>query len=718
MTEPTAEEVLDIALINRARLDPTAEAALFAFDLNEGLAPGTISTVSKQPLAWSDALNIAARAHSQSMISNDYFAHTDPTTGSTPQSRVGAAGYVGSAGENIAARGSTSALTPAQALPVEHADLFVDNGVAGRGHRLNMLTDSYQQIGTGIAGGVTHNVFGQTLNTVMLTEDYGVPTSPGQFLTGIAYNDSDANAFYSIGEGRAAISIATSGGNLATGTAGAFSGAIGAGLQSLTFSGGDLVASVTLVATIVSGRNALINLIGQSTIETSTSIAETSGITQIIGLGTIGLMLAGGGGDDTIIGTKGDDVLIGGIGNDLLVGGGGFDTANHSGTRSNYTIQRNVDGSITITDARVGSPDGADTVAHVEKLQFSDGVMHTVAPRDFSGELTTDLLLHNSNNHAAAVWLMKGTQVLSNPIIGTQAAGWNITHTADFNGDGKADLLLQNLSTQQASVWLMDGTTVTSSPVIGTEAPGWGVVHVSDFNGDAKSDLLLQNGNTLAMWLMDGTTVLANPVIGTIAPGWNLTQYGDFNGDGKTDLLLENPTSKQVSIWQMDGTTVTSSPVIGTEALGWGIVHTADFNGDNKSDLLLQNGNTLALWLMNGTTVTANPVIGTIAPGWNLTHYGDFNGDGKTDLLLENPTTLQAAFWLMNGTTVMSSPVIGTEAPGWGIVDVTDLNADGKSDLLLENNNHDLAVWLMDGTTVTANPVIGHIASGWDFLGV
>ena len=103
MTEPTAEEVLDIALINRARLDPAGEAALYGIDMNEGLAPGTISAVSKQPLAWSDALNTSARAHSQSMISNDYFAHNDPTTGSTPQSRGDAAGYVGSVGENISA---------------------------------------------------------------------------------------------------------------------------------------------------------------------------------------------------------------------------------------------------------------------------------------------------------------------------------------------------------------------------------------------------------------------------------------------------------------------------------------------------------------------------------------------------------------------------------------------------------------------------------------
>ena len=52
MALPTAQELLDIALVNRARLDPAAEAALFGIDLNEGLAPGTISAASKQPLAF------------------------------------------------------------------------------------------------------------------------------------------------------------------------------------------------------------------------------------------------------------------------------------------------------------------------------------------------------------------------------------------------------------------------------------------------------------------------------------------------------------------------------------------------------------------------------------------------------------------------------------------------------------------------------------------
>ena len=70
----TALEQMLLELINRARLDPAAEAARFGIDLNEGLAPNTISGVSKQPLAMNETLLSVARAHSQDMIDRDYFA--------------------------------------------------------------------------------------------------------------------------------------------------------------------------------------------------------------------------------------------------------------------------------------------------------------------------------------------------------------------------------------------------------------------------------------------------------------------------------------------------------------------------------------------------------------------------------------------------------------------------------------------------------------------
>ena len=64
----TANEQYLLELINRARLDPTAEAQLYGLaDLNRGLPAGSISTAAKQVLAPNEYLNIAARSHSQWM---------------------------------------------------------------------------------------------------------------------------------------------------------------------------------------------------------------------------------------------------------------------------------------------------------------------------------------------------------------------------------------------------------------------------------------------------------------------------------------------------------------------------------------------------------------------------------------------------------------------------------------------------------------------------
>ncbi len=99
-------------------------------------------------------------------------------------------------------------------------------------------------------------------------------------------------------------------------------------------------------------------------------------------------VLAGGGADtilggdanDTIYGdyngyttnVDGNDRITGGGGNDTIYGGGGTDTAVYSGTRSQYEITQNGDGSFTVKDL-VNGRDGTDKVYDVENFRFADG---------------------------------------------------------------------------------------------------------------------------------------------------------------------------------------------------------------------------------------------------------------------------------------------------------------------------------------------------------
>ncbi|MEZ0168943.1 beta strand repeat-containing protein [Microvirga sp. TS319] len=77
---------------------------------------------------------------------------------------------------------------------------------------------------------------------------------------------------------------------------------------------------------------------------------------------------------NVITGNGGDNVLTGGKGNDLLDGGAGRDVAVFSGARTNYVIARQFDGTLTVTDSRVGG-DGQDTLSNFESLQFTDGTI-------------------------------------------------------------------------------------------------------------------------------------------------------------------------------------------------------------------------------------------------------------------------------------------------------------------------------------------------------
>lgn len=81
-------------------------------------------------------------------------------------------------------------------------------------------------------------------------------------------------------------------------------------------------------------------------------------------------VLLGGTGNDTILGGDGADLIQGDDGDDSIDGGKGFDTVAFSGSLSDYTINANADGSVTITDKR--GTDGTDALTGVEVLKFQD----------------------------------------------------------------------------------------------------------------------------------------------------------------------------------------------------------------------------------------------------------------------------------------------------------------------------------------------------------
>lgn len=327
MAEPTAFEQYALELINRARLDPSAEAARAGIGLNDGLAAGTITTAAKQPLAMTPRLIDAARGHGDWILATDTFSHTG-AGGSSPGDRMQAAGYTFAGswtwGENIALRSGAIGATTVELL---HRQL-----VESPGHRVNIMHDGFREAGLGLSQGDWAG-----MGATVLTENFAKSGS-AVFLLGVAFDDRDGDRFYDPGEGLGGVSLGIR--NIATGavtqastwSAGGYQLALAPGSYEVTFSGGGIATPVTKPVTIGASNVKLdldVDVVPGGMTLTGTAAAGAHyggpGADLLSGLGGADT-LVGAGGNDTLLGGAGGDRLDGGTGADRLLGGGGIDT--------------------------------------------------------------------------------------------------------------------------------------------------------------------------------------------------------------------------------------------------------------------------------------------------------------------------------------------------------------------------------------------------------
>ncbi len=228
----TAEEQMMVELINRARMDVSAEVAR----QGEGLA-SNISPADDTPLAVVQTLSEASRDHSQNMDNLQFFDHEDPA-GDLPWDRAEDAGHANTyVGENIAVIASFSTNFDDQArVEALHAGLWESDG-----HQRNMLRDDWTEIGAGYDYGSYAGYNGGTY----VTTKFG---DTGQtYLTGVVIDDQDDDDFYDIGEGQGGVRItAVDNSNpesvytTSTWDAGGYTLALPSGTYTVTFEGGDL----------------------------------------------------------------------------------------------------------------------------------------------------------------------------------------------------------------------------------------------------------------------------------------------------------------------------------------------------------------------------------------------------------------------------------------------------------------------------------------------
>lgn len=255
--QPTAQEVLVVELVNRARANPGAEAARLGIGLNEGLSGQQITDTPKQPLAHNLLLIESARNHSQWMLDTDTFSHPG-VNNSEPHQRMEAAGYQftsqWTSGENIAWGGTTfNSINLTEYAINQHEGLFKSPG-----HRVNILEGNYREIGVGQKEGY-FLYEGRNYLSSMLTQNFARSGS-SYFLTGVVYEDRNANEFYDVGEGLSGVSITINNSTYQVYNSGAYSIPLNNGIYELSIIG-DALAGPVFYSVQISNQNRKLDVI-------------------------------------------------------------------------------------------------------------------------------------------------------------------------------------------------------------------------------------------------------------------------------------------------------------------------------------------------------------------------------------------------------------------------------------------------------------------------
>jgi cyclophilin family peptidyl-prolyl cis-trans isomerase/Ca2+-binding RTX toxin-like protein/methionine-rich copper-binding protein CopC len=420
----TSNEQYLLELINRARLNPVAEAVRYGLsDLNRGLAPGTLSTASLPVLAPNTLLTVAADLHTQWMLDADQFSHTG-AGGTTPGARMAAAGYSftgsWSWGENIAWAGQSANLDFDAQIEIHHRGLFLSDG-----HRANLLNAGFREIGLSQLAGDFVDDQGQHWQSSMLTEDFAL-SGPSVFLTGVVYSDGNGDDFYTVGEGQGGVPVSVSGGAAVVSEA--------AGGYALATAAGVLDASIGgfQVRLDLSAGNAKLDLVDGARLRTSVSTTLLTPVVAVELLGTANLTLTGsaagdhltgntghnrlngGAGPDLLEGADGNDTLDGGEGNDTLTGGAGDDTVVLPGSRAGYSV---VYAAALQRFTLSSQASGLDDVSSVEFFQFADGL---VAAADLipPADTTRPTVAMTDDRDGVTNGVIHYTLVFSEPVSG------------------------------------------------------------------------------------------------------------------------------------------------------------------------------------------------------------------------------------------------------------------------------------------------------------
>ncbi|WP_158745809.1 DUF4214 domain-containing protein [Acidisphaera sp. L21] len=451
----SANEQYLLELINDARMNPLGDAARYISsytaatssqaDVQSALTQFGVDGVRllaafqaltpSQPVAFSDVLAGGALAHNQAMIATDTQAHQ--TTGEAGlAARLTNEGYAfRSAGENIYAYSEDPLFAQAAFMVDWGGDASSGGMQAQAGHRVNETNSSYREIGLSIVD--TTQTSSTSVGPEVVTEDFATTGTAGSFLLGVAYDDTDKNGFYSVGEGVAGLTVSVGGATTTSTASGGYTLATSLiGTQTVTLSGAGLAGSVqvkmALTDTSGNGLNAKLDVIDGAILHLSNSGVVTGAVSTIAALGlqaltiaegdAIGRTLIGNDGGDTMTGGAGNDVITGGAGNDVIDGGLGINTLN-GGTGINTIVFDFASTAATIAQTgsnwTISTQGVTDTITNFAKFQFTDKTLTALTATTAQIAATTPVTTTSVTTTSATTTSVTTTSAITTPATTT-----------------------------------------------------------------------------------------------------------------------------------------------------------------------------------------------------------------------------------------------------------------------------------------------------------
>ena len=244
----------------------------------------------------------------------------------------------------------------------------------------------------------------------------------------------------------------------------------------------------------------------------------------------------------------------------------------------------------------------------------------------------TDDIIWQRNDGQVHYWPMKEVRGKAKRLGGVNISvlrGWQAVGSGDINGDLTDDIVWHNTKTGAIIYWPMKkGKTGAAKHIVRTKA--WIPRGVGDVDADGFDDIIVQSskGQTAYFKLVAGKYKKTIPIQGPLDASWTIVGVGDVDRDPKRtdDIVWRNINSGRVTYWSMrDGKYGSGGDINGRPDKTWTAEDVGDITGDGTDDIIWRNdkGQTHYWKMVNGQNVDYGNIYSRVDSSWKIIGVGN-----------------------------------------------------------------------------------------------